>query len=122
VIIFAADTGRLLLLRRSASVPSPHVWALPGGNVEEGETPPAAASIETWEETGYKDLEVADFPVHIWNSPTKPFTYFTFLACIPSEYIPKLNEEHSDYQWVFPEEALEKIDIHPNVADAIQSL
>lgn len=45
------DSGRLLLIRRS--VPENDlVWALPGGKVEDGESPEQAAVREALEETG----------------------------------------------------------------------
>ncbi|MCT9078805.1 NUDIX hydrolase [Streptomyces fulvoviolaceus] len=45
------DGGRLLLIRRSASE-GDLVWAMPGGKVEDGESPEQAAVRETLEETG----------------------------------------------------------------------
>ena len=45
-------TGALLLQLRDDKAPYyPNVWGLPGGAVEEGETPAEAAVREVWEET-----------------------------------------------------------------------
>ena len=43
------DTGRILVVRTTYLGPG---WSLPGGRVERGETPHAAAIRETREETG----------------------------------------------------------------------
>lgn len=50
--------GRLLLVRR-AHEPSLGLWSIPGGRVEEGETPREAARREVREETGL-DVEVGE--------------------------------------------------------------
>jgi len=44
---------RILLCRLAANEPEPGAWTLPGGGVEEGETPEQAAVREVREETGY---------------------------------------------------------------------
>src|SRR3989337_1451366 len=52
-VLATDDAGRLLVVRPTYLGPG---WMLPGGRVERGETPHAAAVRETREETG---LEVA---------------------------------------------------------------
>ncbi|MCW2819368.1 MAG: hydrolase, partial [Marmoricola sp.] len=48
----AGDREELLLTRHSARGPRPGTWTLPGGGVEHGEPPAAAAAREVAEETG----------------------------------------------------------------------
>lgn len=45
--------GRMLLLAQEADPEGTH-WCLPGGGVEEGESPAAAALRELWEECGVR--------------------------------------------------------------------
>lgn len=47
-IVFSPDKGQVLLVKR-ADIP---VWVLPGGGIDEGETPEIAAKREIKEETG----------------------------------------------------------------------
>ncbi len=51
VVIGAVRDGRVLLIRREKS-PYEGLWGLPGGKVEPGEEPRAAAARELFEETG----------------------------------------------------------------------
>jgi 8-oxo-dGTP diphosphatase len=48
-VVLSEDRRKTLLLRREIFF----LWDLPGGGIEEGEDPAAAAIREVWEETGY---------------------------------------------------------------------
>jgi len=50
VIIYDEKRQNILLIKRR-DIP---VWVLPGGGIEEGESPELAAQRETYEETGYR--------------------------------------------------------------------
>jgi 8-oxo-dGTP pyrophosphatase MutT (NUDIX family) len=54
LVVRAADTGRVLMLQRALTEgdPAAGTWEFPGGHLEDGETPIAAAWREWQEETG----------------------------------------------------------------------
>lgn len=76
--------GRILLMRRSDS----HLWAMPGGQMEVGETPAEAVVRETLEETGILCIPKALVGVYdsrIWDKDIAHHVYkFTFL-CEPQD-------------------------------------
>ncbi|NUT22424.1 MAG: NUDIX domain-containing protein [Hamadaea sp.] len=64
VLLVDADGALLMQLRDEHAPVSPSQWALPGGRIEAGETPLAAAHRELLEETGLTaDIE------HFWSGP-----------------------------------------------------
>jgi len=90
---------RVLLLKRSADDPRhPGMWDIPGGKLEEGETPAQAAIREVMEEAGaalseqhLKKLEHTN-----WNG----VGYTTFSAYTAEPFEPTLDAEHSNFKWV----------------------
>ena len=52
VVLVIHDGRTLVLRRRPDEIAFPLQWCLPGGRVEEGETPRETALREAWEETG----------------------------------------------------------------------
>jgi 8-oxo-dGTP diphosphatase len=69
IVILVDRTGAVLLQHRDANAPvSPNQWTVPGGRVEPGETPQAAARREVLEETGL----VVDGILPFWSGP-RPF-------------------------------------------------
>lgn len=69
-IIFSEDKKQVLLTKR-CDVP---VWVLPGGGIEESETPEKAVCREVWEETGLRvevSRKVAEYtPLNKLSKPT----------------------------------------------------
>ena len=97
---------QILLLRRSTKETSKHgMWELPGGKLEDGETPEQAAMIEAKEESGL-DIEIkGKAGVHADHNKEK--VYHAFLAepkNVNQEV--KLSEEHDKSLWISLDEAM----------------
>lgn len=105
-IVQRATDKKVLLLRRSPKETSMHgLYELPGGKLEEGETPKQTAKIETKEEAGMDVKIVKELtPVHVDHDMKK--CYHCFLARPKKGAKVVLSEEHDHYMWVTPEEAL----------------
>lgn len=103
-IMLRAPTGRVLLLRRSGDGDHEGEWGLPGGKIEDGESPDVAAIREVLEETGYRTGHAGRFHM---RSLSNGVDATTFLFDCDDEFVPRLNDEHTDHMWVLPAHALE---------------
>lgn len=102
---FVMKGKKFLILERSKKETSKHgLWELPGGKVEEGETPREAAVIETKEEAGLDIKLKANLGPHHDNKKKK--TYHAYIGVPKKGQKVKLSEEHSAHKWVTPEEVL----------------
>lgn len=96
VMIVTAD-GKVLLLKRSDS----GQWAFPGGGIEEGETPEEAALRECEEEIGFRPEIHSEWTRRTANG----VDFTTFFSLIPEPFEPKLNDEHTEFQWAAVDDA-----------------
>ena len=105
VVVGAAlfDGGRLLAARRSAPPELAGRWELPGGKVEQGETPEAALVRELCEELGVDAEAVAPVPGE-W--PLKPpYVLRVWTArLLPGSADPKPLQDHDELRWLTPDE------------------
>jgi mutator protein MutT len=102
-ILFKSPEGRVLLLRRSDEGDMAGTWCVPGGKIEDGETPEKAAVREVYEETKYRCGHAGElFARRIKDG----VDYTTFLHRVDDEFVPRLNNEHTAYAWVKPDEVL----------------
>ncbi len=101
--------NRILFLKRSAHKPLAGLWGIPGGKLEKGETPLAAALREVQEETSLV-LEPSKLSyinkVYI-RIPEWDFIFHLFRYTVEGEPQVFLNEEHELFHWVTKEEALQ---------------
>ena len=95
---------KVLLVQRGPTAPwAPHLWGLPGGHIEPGETPAAAVVRELSEEVGIDWPYRLRYITHMHPDAhlfvvTRPIAY-PFYVCLR-------DGEHTDFAWVRPLEAL----------------
>ncbi len=116
--------GKFLMLHRSDHKSAGDKWGAPAGKIDPGETPLETAQRETREETRI-DIPLED--IHFRNTvyvryPDYDFVYHIFQAEIESmEDVVINSEEHKDFRWLTPEEALALGDnLVPDEGDCIR--
>jgi 8-oxo-dGTP pyrophosphatase MutT (NUDIX family) len=98
-LFYTLDTGRFLLLHRTASKHN-NVWGLVGGTNEEKETPFEGLTREIEEEIGFLPDIKKTMPLETFISKDDHFHFHTYLCVVENEFIPNLNNEHDGYAWV----------------------
>ncbi len=121
---FFHHRGKYLFLKRSELEEAPSTWGAPGGCIEAGEMPKEALIRESMEETGYKVAEdQAEFikTFYIENNSDKKTGFFLhmFLIEVNEPFTPKLNLEHTNFEWLAWEEA-EKLPLISGKGSAMQ--
>ena len=88
--------GRFLIGQRPEGVPLAGLWEFPGGKIEAGETPEAAAVRECLEETGLAVEPLFRYPEHVQEYDHDRVRLF-FIAC---RLVPGSNAQPSGpFQW-----------------------
>ena len=123
-VLFRAPAGRVLLLRRSENGDHVGEWDFPGGKLEDGENVGQTAIREVMEEIGFTMGHTGRW---FCRSIKGGVDATTFIYDVDDEFTPKLNrEEHDDWVWVDPLEALTPLTngfvVHPGVVIALRRL
>lgn len=99
-LFLSVNTNRVLLQFRNSDKRHKHTWGFWGGIVEKGESPYDALVRELNEELGnFPEINKLN-PIDVYQSKDKNFMYYSFVAVIEDEFIPKLNGESCGYAWV----------------------
>ena len=110
-IIEHIPTGKILLLRRNADAEfAADIWDDVGGRMRNFETPDDTLRREIYEETGIKDIEIQK-PInvsHYYRGEKKAENQMIVVNfwCKTMTKKVRLSNEHSEFKWVLPEEAL----------------
>lgn len=102
--IFFTDGKSVLILKRSDASSNPRTWSLPGGHAHHGESPIQTAKREAEEECGHSTGR--QFGV------LKEPNWKTYFFKVNSKFMCKLNDEHTEWEWV-KFENLSKKNLHP---------
>jgi 8-oxo-dGTP pyrophosphatase MutT (NUDIX family) len=105
--------GKVLLLRRSGE----GIWGLPGGGIEEGETPADAALRECDEEIGFRPSGTLS---EVSRTDKHGADFTTFFAHHNEAQDATLNDEHEAAAWVALDK-LHKYKTHPGVSEVLGS-
>ncbi len=76
--------GRVLVTRRAADAHLPLVWEFPGGKIERGESPEAAARREAREETGLDVTPIAPLGIVEHDYGERTVRLYFFRCAAPS--------------------------------------
>ncbi|MEI6835580.1 MAG: NUDIX hydrolase [Candidatus Falkowbacteria bacterium] len=109
VSCYVEHDGKILILHRQNHKPQGNTWGLPAGKIDGNEDKIEAMLREIFEETGYKiDLSNLEYLDKVYvKYPEYSFIYHMFRLVVNSEPLIKINpEEHQDFKWVSPNEAL----------------
>lgn len=121
--VFIESGQKFLLLKRHPNKPYAEKWALPGGRSNRGESSRKTAIREVKEETGIilpDNHNLSLFKTIYEIYPDADFIYNIFTARLKTiEHVTINYNEHSDYAWVTPAQALYK-DLIQDLDDVIK--
>jgi len=99
-ILLSEDTKRIFLQLRAADRRNKNYWGFWGGGSEANELPIETINRELEEEIGFLPTITKFYPLHKMISNNGSFEYNTFLATVPTEFTPNINDESNGYTWV----------------------
>lgn len=101
--------GGLLLSERKhlAGKPGGGLWAMPGGKIEDNESPAEAARREVLEETGLKVITLEALPnwhwTDKWTEDGTPWLTLYFRATVVGDVQNTEPHKHGDWEWFWRE-------------------
>ncbi len=109
VSCFVEHDGEILLLHRQDHKPEGDTWGVPAGKVDEGEKISETMLREIQEETSFElsSPQLSYFDKVYVKYPNYDFVYHIFHAKLDQKQkVTIRNEEHKDFKWISPQEAI----------------
>ena len=105
--------NKILVIKRSKE--SGGFWQTVTGTAEEGETLERALNREVYEETSLTGISSYPSILHsfIWYKKEIEYLEIIFLFKASSDKV-KLSDEHTAFEWLEPEKAMEKVKMESN--------
>ena len=126
LIIANVTNGKILFLKRSETCKlEPRKWCLPGGHIEEYESPDEAALREACEEVGLDFRnKLNPLKAGMYQNSRAIMYYFCVYIDDPDRYgIVHLDmAEHQNYAWLAPADAMKKLDFMLDLGDQMQAM
>jgi len=97
-LFYATSTKRFLFLQRN-DTKTRGQWGLVGGRARFTESAFEGLKREIQEEVGATPAFKKTIPLELFTSNDQKFFFHTYVIAIESEFLPKLNGEHSGYCW-----------------------
>lgn len=121
-VIELRQTGKILLVKRSSDLDwHPNQWEIGYGRIAQFESAEEGLRREVFEELQVKDLEIIKVlrVWHIYRGSKKPENDLIGITyhCRTNQEQITLSNEHQNYAWVTPAEALNRITIDGIRAD-----
>jgi 8-oxo-dGTP pyrophosphatase MutT (NUDIX family) len=111
-VIATKDTGEILLVRRAQTQDfRAGEWEVCYGRMSQHEDAPSALKREHKEEVGFSDFEIGKV-LRVWHmyrgekSAESELIGITFSCIVKTKPPVILSHEHTEYQWVSPQQAL----------------
>lgn len=98
-LILTNNKNEILLLQRSDKISRAHGWDLPGGAVDENESPSDAVVREAFEETGISITDPQILSSELITEHDEPAVIIGFHASVEDPRA-VLSWESQDYRWV----------------------
>ena len=89
------EAGNVLLLKRTTTQHCADLWSFPGGKIEAGETPKAAAIRELQEETGLSGSNWKLLGMHRFEYPDRLLNFMLFTCLCNSSDLLSCESEHA---------------------------
>lgn len=113
------DNALLMIKRSQTKKKFPGFWSIPGGHIEAGEDPLAAAIREVQEETGVtirsQDIDLKVVALHHHLDRGEIYTAFAFTVCLPQRPAQLIDSSEGTIHWVEIEQALTMEHVFPPI-------